>query len=53
MLFRHEEKFIIPGLGFIIKDNLSSDEIKQRLKINQLKFDMGQVECKSCSCKTE
>jgi len=41
VLFRHEEKFHHPsGLGFIIEDNLSDQEIKQRLeKINKLKFE--------------
>ena len=41
VLFRHEEKFYHPtGLGFIIEDSLSCDEIKQKLdKINQLKFE--------------
>ncbi|MFH1440481.1 MAG: (Fe-S)-binding protein, partial [Candidatus Omnitrophota bacterium] len=41
VLFRHEEKFYHPaGLGFIIEDSLSSEEIRQRLnKINQLKFE--------------
>jgi acetyl-CoA decarbonylase/synthase complex subunit gamma len=41
VLFRHEEKFYHPaGLGFIIEDSLSEEEIKQRLeKINRLKFE--------------
>jgi len=41
VLFRHEEKFHHPaGLGFIIEDNLSDKEIKQRLEaINKLKFE--------------
>lgn len=48
VLFRHEEKFHHPcGLGFIIEDNLSDSEIKQRLeKINKLKFErVGQKLC--------
>lgn len=41
VLFRHEEKFHHPcGIGFIIEDNLSDQEIKQNLeKINALKFE--------------
>ncbi|MCX5702114.1 MAG: acetyl-CoA decarbonylase/synthase complex subunit gamma [Candidatus Omnitrophica bacterium] len=41
VLFRHEEKFHHPcAIGFIIEDNLSDQEIKQRLeKINKLKFE--------------
>ena len=41
VLFRHEEKFFHPaGLGFIIEDSLSSEEIKEKLgKINKLKFE--------------
>ncbi len=41
VLFRHEEKFYHPtGIGFIIEDSLSSNEIKQRLeRINKLKFE--------------
>jgi acetyl-CoA decarbonylase/synthase complex subunit gamma len=41
VLFRHEEKFHHPcGVGFIIEDNLSDAQIKQRLeKINKLKFE--------------
>ncbi|MFH1889063.1 MAG: acetyl-CoA decarbonylase/synthase complex subunit gamma [Candidatus Omnitrophota bacterium] len=41
VLFRHEEKFYHPaGLGFIIEDSLSPDEIKKRLeRIGQLKFE--------------
>jgi acetyl-CoA decarbonylase/synthase complex subunit gamma len=41
VLFRHEEKFHHPtGLGFIIEDNLTDKEIKQRVEIiNKLKFE--------------
>jgi acetyl-CoA decarbonylase/synthase complex subunit gamma len=41
VIFRHEEKFRNPtGVGFIIDDNLSDGEIKERLsKINALKFE--------------
>lgn len=41
VLFRHEEKFRNPcGLGFVIDDSLSDDEIDVRVqKINQLKFE--------------
>ncbi|MDD4980564.1 MAG: acetyl-CoA decarbonylase/synthase complex subunit gamma [Candidatus Omnitrophica bacterium] len=41
VLFRHEEKFHRPtGIGFIIEDNLSEKEIKEKLhRINQLKFE--------------
>jgi len=41
VLFRHEEKFHHPcGLGFIIEDNLTDTEIKQKLeKIHKLKFE--------------
>jgi acetyl-CoA decarbonylase/synthase complex subunit gamma len=41
VLFRHEEKFHNPcGLGFIIEDSLSEEDIKQRLqKIDNLKFE--------------
>ncbi|MDP2927454.1 MAG: acetyl-CoA decarbonylase/synthase complex subunit gamma [Candidatus Omnitrophota bacterium] len=41
VMFRHEEKFRNPtGVGFIIDDNHSDTEIKERLKkINQLKFE--------------
>lgn len=41
VLFRHEEKFHHPcGIGFIIEDTLSDDEIKQKLdKVNKLKFE--------------
>jgi acetyl-CoA decarbonylase/synthase complex subunit gamma len=45
-MFRHEEKFRNPaGIGFIIDDNLSDAEIKEKLKeINQLKFErVGQL----------
>jgi acetyl-CoA decarbonylase/synthase complex subunit gamma len=40
-MFRHEEKFRNPtGVGFIIDDNYSDSEIKERLKkINQLNFE--------------
>ena len=46
VMYRHEEKFRNPaGLGFIIEDNLSNSQIKERLeKINQLKFErVGQL----------
>jgi len=46
VMFRHEEKFRNPaGVGFIIEDNLSDLEIKNRLeKINQFKFErVGQL----------
>jgi len=41
VMFRHEEKFHRPcGIGFIIEDNLSDNEIKQRLdKIKKLRFE--------------
>ena len=41
VLFRHEEKFHYPcGLGFIIEDSLSADNIKKKLQqINNLKFE--------------
>lgn len=41
VMFRHEEKFRNPtAVGFIIDDNHSDSEIKERLKkINQLKFE--------------
>ncbi len=41
VLFRHEEKFYHPtGIGFIIEDSLTVEEIKKRLdKINKLKFE--------------
>jgi acetyl-CoA decarbonylase/synthase complex subunit gamma len=41
VLFRHEEKFHHPcGLGFIIEDYLSGDDIKKKLaQINGLKFE--------------
>jgi len=41
VLFRHEEKFYHPcGLGFIIEDNLSDNQIKEKIKkIDQLKFE--------------
>ena len=41
VMFRHEEKFRNPtGVGFILDDNSSDNEIKERLKkINQLKFE--------------
>ncbi len=41
VLFRHEEKFYHPtGIGFIIEDSLSPEEIKQKLeRINKLKFE--------------
>ena len=48
VMFRHEEKFRNPtGVGFIINDNLSDSEIKEKLKkINQLKFErVGQELC--------
>ena len=46
VIFRHEEKFRNPtGIGFIIDDDLSDGEIKERLKkIDQLKFErVGQL----------
>ncbi len=46
VMFRHEEKFRNPtGVGFIIDDSLTDDEIILRLeKINQLKFErVGQL----------
>jgi len=46
VMFRHEEKFRNPtALGFIIDDDLSDVEIKERLnKINALKFErVGQL----------
>ena len=41
VMFRHEEKFHRPcGIGFIIDDNLSDSEIKEKiLKINKLEFE--------------
>jgi acetyl-CoA decarbonylase/synthase complex subunit gamma len=41
VMFRHEEKFRNPaGVGFILDDNSSDNEIKEQLKkINQLKFE--------------
>ncbi len=41
VMFRHEEKFHHPcGVGFIIEDNLSEKEIKEKIgRINQLKFE--------------
>lgn len=41
VLFRHEEKFLNPcGIGFIIEDSLSENEIQSRLSsINKLKFE--------------
>ena len=41
VMFRHEEKFYHPcGLGFIIDDDLSDSEIKERIKkINKLDFE--------------
>ncbi len=41
VMFRHEEKFHHPcGIGFIIDDNLSDSQIKQKLaKINELEFE--------------
>jgi len=41
VMFRHEEKFHRPcGVGFIIEDSLSDNEIKERVvKINALKFE--------------
>lgn len=46
VMFRHEEKFRNPaGIGFIIEDNLSDSQIKEKIKeINQLKFErVGQI----------
>ncbi len=41
VLFRHEDKFRYPcGLGFIIEDSLSEDNVKKMLaQINSLKFE--------------
>ena len=41
VLFRHEEKFHHPcGIGFILEDNLTDSQIKEKLeKINKLKFE--------------
>jgi acetyl-CoA decarbonylase/synthase complex subunit gamma len=41
VMFRHEEKFHRPcGIGFIIDDNFSDSEIKEKLaKINKLRFE--------------
>lgn len=41
VMFRHEEKFRNPcGLGFIIEDSLTNEQIKQKLEaINQYKFE--------------
>jgi len=41
VMFRHEEKFHHPcGIGFIIEDNLSEKEIKEKIgRINELKFE--------------
>jgi len=46
VLFRHEEKFYNPpGIGFILEDNITDSEIKDRVeKINGLKFErIGQA----------
>jgi len=46
VLFRHEEKFYRPtGIGFILEDNITDAEIKDRVeKINGLKFErIGQT----------
>ncbi|MDD5501807.1 MAG: acetyl-CoA decarbonylase/synthase complex subunit gamma [Candidatus Omnitrophica bacterium] len=46
VMFRHEEKFRNPcGIGFVIEDSLSDEEIASRVKkINSLKFErVGQV----------
>ena len=46
VLFRHEEKFYNPcGIGFILEDNLSDEEIKEKLSlIHQLRFErVGQT----------
>ncbi|MCK9572261.1 MAG: acetyl-CoA decarbonylase/synthase complex subunit gamma [Candidatus Omnitrophica bacterium] len=51
VIFRHEEKFRSPcGLGIIIKDSLSDQQIKEKLdKINHLKFErVGQVLSVNC-----
>jgi len=41
ILFRHEEKFFNPcGIGFILEDSLSDDELKEKLsRIHQLRFE--------------
>ena len=41
VMFRHEEKFHHPcGIGFIVEDNLTDKEIKERIgKINKLEFE--------------
>lgn len=41
VMFRHEETFYhAPGIGFLIKDTLTSEEIKERIdQINKLKFE--------------
>ncbi len=46
VLFRHEEKFHRPcGIGFILDDNLSDAQLKEKLaRINQLQFErVGQL----------
>src|SRR3989338_3637242 len=46
VMFRHEQKFYHPtGIGFLVEDTLSDDEVSSRLsKINDLKFErVGQV----------
>ncbi|MBI4974577.1 MAG: acetyl-CoA decarbonylase/synthase complex subunit gamma [Candidatus Omnitrophica bacterium] len=46
VMFRHEQKFYHPtGIGFLVEDTLSQDELKNRLsKINDLKFErVGQI----------
>ncbi|MFH1594278.1 MAG: acetyl-CoA decarbonylase/synthase complex subunit gamma [Candidatus Omnitrophota bacterium] len=56
VLFRHEEKFYHPaGIGFIVDDTESSDEIKQALgEISKLDFERvgqrikGDLVCVSC-----
>jgi acetyl-CoA decarbonylase/synthase complex subunit gamma len=41
VLFRHEETFYhAPGIGFLIKDTLATEEIKKKIEeINKLKFE--------------
>lgn len=58
VLFRHEEKFYHPtGLGFLLEDTLSEDDIKSELlRINKLDFErVGQrikVNLVALSCKS-
>lgn len=46
VMFRHEQKFYHPtGIGFLVEDRLSGDEVNSRIsKINELKFErVGQI----------